>query len=322
MTRMKLGVLVGIPCFNEETTVGEITRSILSENSSEFSFRVVVVNDGSTDNTVRNALVAGAEVITHKSNRGLGSAFETFREFALKQDEDFFVVIDGDGQFLPSQILSLLPTLIEGKADVVLGSRFAMGRPKTQPIQNYFGNIFASRVVSRVSRSRFTDVSCGFRAYSRKSLSLLRNLQPFNFSQHTLLQATKLGLVVKEIPIAVNYSPSRKTRMATSFSSQSLLITRSVFSSIRELYPLRFYSYLSLLFFLPSAGFGFVFVLHFLRTGRFTGYLFAGLLSAFLLLIGLLLILVGLISESLGEIRKDQSRIIARLDSKNGHSVQ
>jgi glycosyltransferase involved in cell wall biosynthesis len=319
---MKLEVLVGIPCFNEEATVGEITRSILSENSSEFSFRVIVVNDGSTDNTVRNALVAGAEVITHKSNRGLGSAFETFREFALKQDEDIFVVIDGDGQFPPSQILSLLPTLIEGKADVVLGSRFTKGRPKTQPFQNYFGNLLASHIVSRVTRSRFTDVSCGFRAYSRKSLSLLRNLQPFNFSQHTLLQATKLGLVVKEIPIVVNYSLSRKTRMATSFSSQSLLIARSVFSSIRELYPLRFYSYLSLLFFLPSAGFGVVFVLHFLRTGKFTGYLFAGLLSAFLLLIGLLLILVGLISESLGEIRKDQSRIIARLDNNNGFSDQ
>jgi glycosyltransferase involved in cell wall biosynthesis len=192
---MKLAVLVGIPCFNEELTVGEITRSILSVSSSEFKFRVIVIDDGSTDNTIRNALVAGAEVITHKSNRGLGSAFESFREFALKQNEDFFVVIDGDGQFSALQILSLLPALVEGKADVVTGSRFMRGKPQTQPIQNYVGNLFASKVVSLVARSRFTDVSCGFRAYSKTSLSLLRNLGPFNFSQHTLLQAIKLGLI-------------------------------------------------------------------------------------------------------------------------------
>jgi glycosyltransferase involved in cell wall biosynthesis len=314
---MKLAVLVGIPCFNEELTVGEITRSILSVSSSEFKFRVIVIDDGSTDNTIRNALVAGAEVITHKSNRGLGSAFESFREFALKQNEDFFVVIDGDGQFSALQILSLLPALVEGKADVVTGSRFMRGKPQTQPIQNYVGNLFASKVVSLVARSRFTDVSCGFRAYSKTSLSLLRNLGPFNFSQHTLLQAIKLGLIVKEVPVVVDYFSSRTTRMAASFSGQSLLIARSVFRSIRELYPLRFYSYLSLGLFLPSISFGIVFILNFLRTGKFTGYLFAGFLSAFLFVIGLLFILVGFISESLGEIRKDQSRIIARLDNKS-----
>ena len=90
-----------------------------------------------------------------------------------------------------------------------------------------------------------------------------------------------------------------------------------MFRSIRELYPLRFYSYLSLGLFLPSISFGIVFILNFLRTGKFTGYLFAGFLSAFLFVIGLLFILVGFISESLGEIRKDQSRIIARLDNKS-----
>lgn len=319
---MKLGVLVGIPCFNEDSTVGEITKSILSEYSPNFRFRVVVIDDGSTDNSVQNATAAGAEVIMHKSNRGLGAVFESFREFALRQKEEFFVVIDGDGQFSHSEITSLLSTLVEGKADIVLGSRFMRGRPQTQPIKNYLGNLFASKLLSLVVRSRYTDVSSGFRAYSRKSLSLLRTMQPFNFSQHTLLQAIKLGLIVKEIPVSVNYFPLRQTRMAKSFTRQSFLIARGVHSSIREMYPLRFYACLSFVMFLPATYFGVVFVSHFLRTGRFTGYLFAGLLSAFFFSIGLILILVGFISESLGEIRKDQSRIIARLDNKNGYSAK
>jgi hypothetical protein len=144
---------------------------------------------------------------------------------------------------------------------------------------------------------------------------LLRNLNSFNFSQHTLLQAVNLGLVVKEHPVSVQYFPHRKTRMATSFNSQSLLIARSVFGSIRELYPYWLYSRLSLTSFVPSILFGVIFVLHFLRTGQFSGFIFAGLTSAFLFLIGLLLISVGLISQSLSELRKDQSRIIGKLDT-------
>jgi len=313
---VKVDVLVGIPCFNEGDTIVSLTKAILAMQSTKYEFKVVVLDDGSSDDTAKNALGAGAIVITHKFNRGLGSAFESFREFALKRSEEFFVLIDGDGQFSPLEIGSLLTSLVEDGADLVCGSRFNSGRPLQQPWRSYLGNFFASKTVSSVVKYRFTDVSSGFRAYSRKALSLLRNLSSFNFSQHTLLQAVNLGLVVKEYPVSVQYFPHRKTRMASSFASQSLLIARSVFGSIRELYPYWFYSRLSLIPLVPSMIFGAIFVLHFLRTGQFSGFLFAGLTSAFLFLISLLLISVGLISESLSEIRRDQSRIIGKLDTE------
>jgi glycosyltransferase involved in cell wall biosynthesis len=313
---VKVDVLVGIPCFNEGDTIASLTKAILAMQSTKYEFKVVVIDDGSSDDTVKNALGAGALVVTHKSNRGLGSAFESFREIALKRPEEFFVLIDGDEQFSPLEIASLLNCLIEDGADLVCGSRFSSGRPLQQSWGSYLGNLFASKIVSSVVKSRYTDVSSGFRAYSKKALSLLRNLNSFNFSQHTLLQAVNLGLVVKEYPVSVQYFPHRKTRMASSFTSQSLLIARSVFGSIKELYPYWFYSRLSLISFVPSIIFGVIFALHFLRTGQFSGFIFAGLTSAFLFLIGLLLTSVGLISESLSEMRKDQSRIIGKLDTE------
>lgn len=308
-------MLVGIPCFNESLTIADITKTILSLPSNEYNFKVVVIDDGSSDDTAQKAISSGAMMISHKSNRGNGSAFESFREFALKRPEDFFVLIDGDGQFSPLEIPHLLKYLVEGRADLVTGSRFMLGKPPQQPLRNYVGNLFASRVVSLVVKDTYTDVSCGFRAYSRKSLSLIRNLSSFNYVQHALLQAINLDLIVKEHPITVRYFPYRKTRLASSFISQSLLIARSVFGSIRELYPYWFYSRLSLISLVPSIILGVFFALHFFRTGQFSGFLFAGLTSAFLFLISFLLFSVGLISESLSEMRRDQSRIIGKLDN-------
>ena len=311
---MTKSVLVGIPCFNEEETVGAIVKEILSLESPDLEFKVVVIDDGSSDDTSIESMEAGAEVLRHEANRGLGGAFESFREFALKRSEHYFVLIDGDGQFSPSQIPSLVLPLINHECDVVIGSRFVYGKPSTQPWRNYYGNRLANRLVSSATKSHFTDVSSGFRAFSRKSLSLLRNLGSFNFSQHTVLQARNLGLIIVEVPVFVEYFDYRKSRMAPSFSSQSLRISRSVLHSIQELYPFYFYSRLSLLLFVPCLFFGIVFILHFLRTGQFTGYLFAGFTSAFFFAISLIFISVGLISQSLIEIKKDQSRIIGRLD--------
>lgn len=313
---MAIGVLVGIPCFNESLTISGLCKEIMSLSSSEFVFRVVVVDDGSTDATFEKSIEIGAEVIRHGTNRGLGSVFESFREFALSSSEDLFVIIDGDGQFSPSQILDLVAPLTGSQADLVIGSRFTGSKPRTQPWRNYLGNRLVNMLVSVVVRSRYTDVSSGFRSYSRKSLTLLRNMNQFNFSQHTFLLALNLDLIVKEVPVSVEYFSQRKTRMASSFTRQSFLIGRNLFGSIKQLYPLHFYSFLSLLCYVPSLFLATLFILHFLRNGQFTGYLFAGFTSAFLFVIGLILFSIGLISNSLSEIRKDQHRIIARMDNK------
>jgi len=196
---MKL--VVTIPAYNEERTIakviGEIPRSIPGIDSVE----VLVINDGSSDATVARATEAGADhVVSFKRNMGLATAFRAGLETALALGADIIVNTDADFQYDQAQIPDLVKPILEGKADLVLGSRFA-GRIESMPISKRVANKFVSFIVRRFSGLPISDAQTGFRAFARDAAMQLHITAPYTYVQETIMQAARRRLVVREIPI-------------------------------------------------------------------------------------------------------------------------
>ena len=169
---------------------------------------MIVINDGSTDDTVQKALRAGAIVVSHKVQQGVGSAVRNGYLHALKRadPEDIIINLDGDGQHRPQDIPRLLQPIQDGNADLVIGSRFLhRSKKKWYPIVRTLGNHFFSLFISILIRVKITDAQSGFRAIKAKYISRFDMRCKFTNRQEMIMQAYHLGLQIAEIPIDVEY---------------------------------------------------------------------------------------------------------------------
>lgn len=300
-------LLIAIPCLNEAASVTELILKIPNRIVGLSFITTLVIDDGSTDETVDLLRNQKIEVISHKVNRGLGAAFKTASEYALSRNFDYMVVIDGDLQFDPREIPNLLAPLTENKCDVVVGSRFYDGKIiKDMGFPKRIGNIIVTKIINILAKSSYSDVSSGFRAYSREALLRINTNFNFNFSQEILLEISYHKLKVIEIPVTVRYFEERKSRIANNLLKYGAQITKTILRTYRDLYPLKFFWFASAISFLPSLYFGLIFLNHYLRTGQFSGYLFAGFTSGFFLSISSLLFVAGVIADMLARIRRNQ----------------
>jgi len=315
---MKL--LIAIPCFNEEKTVGEVIRNIpkYMDNKKINYQEVLVVDDGSTDNTVFVAKKEGATVISHSSNRGVGVALQTAFNYAIDNNFHIMVNIDADNQFNPRDIIKLIEPILEKKADMVTASRFLDKNyiPKNISFVKKYGNIYMSKLISTLSGEKFFDVSCGFRAYSREALLNLNLHGKFTYTQETFLDLTYKGMRIMEVPVDVKYYSERKSKVASSiirYAIRSIIIIMRIY---RDYHPLRFFGAISILFWIIAFIFGDIFIGHYLHTGKFSGYLYAGFISGFSFMIGFVLFIVAIAMDMLVRVRQNQERILLLLKKK------
>ncbi len=306
---MKL--LIALPCFNEAEKIGEVLASIPQAYDGIDFVRLLVVDDGSADETASIAFSAGATVIRHKQNRGLGQAFRSAVDFAIDHGYDVMVNMDGDGQFDPADIARLVEPIVRQEADFVTASRFLAGEAIAHmpPIKRW-GNHRMNALISRLCGQDFSDVSCGFRAYSRETLLKINFYGRFTYTQESFISFHFHGLTVKEVPIAVRYFPERKSRVAGSLWNYLKKTSGIILGLMRDYYPMKFFGMLGGLFLFPAVGFGLVFFIHYLSVGYFSGYLFAGLISAFCLLIAILMFSFGVAMESMVRINRNENRIL------------
>jgi len=191
---MKVSIV--IPAYNE----GPHIRKVLAKVPK--GYEAIVVDDGSTDHTAKEAREAGAIVIPHSRNKGKGQAVLT----GLREAKgDIVVLMDADDQHNPSEIKHLIKPIIDGEADLVIGSRFQHGfrhTPKFRQLTNTLSNIGTSVACN----NKFTDVLCGFRAVRNDSLALLE-LKParFEIEVDMLIDASRKGLKIREIPVSLLY---------------------------------------------------------------------------------------------------------------------
>lgn len=201
MLRDDQKVLVVIPAYNEYGRIGEIVRTVKRILPS---VSTLVVNDCSLDDTGREAIEAGAIVVTHSINLGYGAALETGYLYALKYGYQFIVQMDGDGQHLSEEVPKILAPVLNGAADIVIGSRYLSSENTYKTSfarrvgQKFFGKIF-----SLITRYEITDPTSGFQCLNRKVFELFtRGHFPHDFPDtDVLLMAHYAGFRVKEVPV-------------------------------------------------------------------------------------------------------------------------
>ena len=203
MTDVKSRVVAVIPCYNTESHIAEVVTKCLPHVD-----QVIVVNDGSTDDTAEAARKAGAQVINHDRNMGYGGAIKTgFRE-AQRNGNDIIVTIDGDGQNNSDEIPLLLEPILGGEADLVIGSRF-LSNNHNMPGYRNFGIRVITWLWNVFSPIKVSDSQSGFRAYNKtlfKKLALSEN--GMSISIEILEKARKKGVTITEVPVSCHYTHS------------------------------------------------------------------------------------------------------------------
>lgn len=201
-------VVVGIPAFNEERMIARVVLC-----AQRVADHVVVCDDGSTDLTGEIAGRLGAEVIRHERNMGYGAAVRSLFRRARELDADVLVTLDGDGQHDPAEVPVLAAPALDGRADIVIGSRF-LSNAKRSDVPGY--RRLGIRVITRLTRaasdSGISDAQSGFRAYGRRALSSLGLAENgMGASVEALVEAKAKGLIVAEVPVSCRYRGLDKT---------------------------------------------------------------------------------------------------------------
>lgn len=201
-------VVVGVPAFNEERTIGRVVLE-----AQKYADVVVVCDDGSVDLTAEIAGRLGADVIRHERNLGYGAAVQSLFRRARELGADVLVTLDADGQHDPCEVPGVVKPVVEGKADVVIGSRFVDGRlAYTMPWYRRAGVRFLTRLTNGASGHGVKDAQSGFRVYGRSALERLVLFEDgMGVSAEVLINARKAGLRVCEVASRCSYGVGVET---------------------------------------------------------------------------------------------------------------
>jgi glycosyltransferase involved in cell wall biosynthesis len=203
--------MVAIPCYNEASTIGSVVLK-----ARKHAAEVVVVDDGSTDDTAWVAEQAGGTVVRHETNRGYGAALRSCFAYARDSPAEILVILDGDGQHNPSEIPRVMEPVALEQADVSIGSRFQNGKAANAiPRYRRFGIRFLTRLTNLGTKgeTRLDDAQSGFRAYSRKAIETINpREEDMGASTEIIWDAHRNGLRIAEVPIDVTYSRSGSTK--------------------------------------------------------------------------------------------------------------
>jgi len=308
-------LVVVIPALNEEATVETVVRAIPRDLDRVSDVQVVVIDDGSTDRTGELAARAGAHVVRHPENRGVGAAFATGIDAALERDADLIVNMDADGQFEPADIPTLIRPVLDGEAGFVTCTRF--GRRDLIPRMPWLkrlGNWGMARLISVIVGKRFSDVSCGFRCYSRDAALRLNLFGRFTYTQESFISLASQQVVMREVPLKVRgvreHGQSRVARSLWNYGFRSGAI---ILRALRDNRPLAFFGTIGAGSLVLGLLLGVFVFLHWLDTGGTSPYRSVLLGSAALLIVGIVLEVLALLADMFGRMRRTNEAILYEL---------
>ncbi len=308
---MKLVVI--IPALNEEKTIARVVGGVPRSIPGIDRLEIIVMNDGSTDTTAAEAEAAGASVLNLPGQQGLGLVFRAGLEQAMQRNADIIVSIDGDGQFDPADIARLVVPILDNTADFVTCSRFA--DPELRPVMpsvKYHGNQIVTRMINWIcGGTAFTDVSCGFRAFSREAAYRLTLFGRYTYTQETFIDLFAKGLRVAEVPLKVRgvreHGKSRIASSITKYATNSLPI---ILRAMRDVQPLKFFGGIAAILGLIGAAFGaFVTIWYiiFRGTSPFRSFI---TLSGIFLTLAFLMLALALLADMMGRHRRISEELL------------
>lgn len=279
---------MAIPCYNEEATIGSVVLK-----AKQYVDEIVVVDDGSIDDSVKVAGYAGATVLRHGGNKGYGTAIQSCFRYARENNFDVLTILDGDGQHDADNIPTVMAPVLEKKVDVCIGSRFIDDNGDNIPLHRKFGIRFLTRLTNAGSKEKhkITDGQSGFRAYSRKAIELLNPKDnDMGASAEILMQGRKKNLAYEEVPISCRYDLDGSTKKPV---NHGVGVIVSILKYLEVEHALLFFGVPGLILFIL----GLITGLNVFLSYKTTGFLPFGptILMAMLLFTGILSGITGLI---------------------------
>ena len=236
--------IVCIPAYNEEIKINDVVKKSLP-----YADKVIVCDDGSTDDTAALAKKAGAVVISHEKNQGYGATISTLFDYCRKNNAEIMVTLDGDGQHNPDQIPDLINVILKHNVDVVIGSR-SLKDDKDLPSYRKTGIKVITSTINSATNLKVTDSQSGFRAYSKEAINLIRPTESgMAVSTEILVKISNNGLSMAEVPITVSYIGDTSTQHPVTHGTH---VIGSTLKYVSIKHPMYFYGLPGVLLFISG----------------------------------------------------------------------
>lgn len=307
---MKL--IIQIPCYNEAETIASTLKLLPRRIDGIEQVEVLVIDDGSQDNTVDAARLGGADhVLCLHNHVGLARAYAAGLDACLRLGADVIVNTDADNQYEAADIPLLLEPIIKGQAELVVGDRGVATLPFFSPIKRKLQSL-GSRVVSQASGLNIPDATSGFRAMTREVALRTMVLSEYSYTLETLIQAGNRKVKVASVPIHTNppQRPSRLMRGILDYLQNSSITIIRAYSMYR---PLRVFFAIGALLMLAGTALGIRFLLLRFIFQQGAGNVQSLILAAVLLIIGFQTLVIGLVADLIAFNRKILEEILYRL---------
>lgn len=295
-------LIIQIPCLNEAETLPGTLRDLPRSIPGIDVIEVIVIDDGSVDDTVAVAKSHGVQhVVRFRRHKGLAAAFMAGIDASVKLGADFIVNTDADNQYSGADIPALLSPLLRGQADIVIGDRkiaAVSDMSATKKRLQWIG----SWVVRQISNTQVPDTTSGFRAYTREAALRMTIVSEFSYTLESIIQAGKKRMAIAHVPVMTN----QRTRESRLFKSVWTYLKASGATMVRiyAMYePLKVFSYIGLTIFGVGLAISLRFLYYYL-TGTGLGHLQSLILSAVLLIVGFQVLLIGLVADVISGNRK------------------
>jgi len=311
---VKLAVI--IPCLNEQATIAEVIQEIPDSIPGISKIKIIVIDDGSTDDTVAIAESNGAMVVSHQINKGVGAAFASGIEAALLSGADIIVNMDGDGQFNSEDIPDLIAPVLEGTSDFVTCTRFGLEEyiPDMPKIKLQGNRLMCKIINFIIGDGQFTDVSCGFRAYNRMAALKLNLHGDFTYTQESFIDLAEKNIRMTEIPLRVRgvrqFGSSRVASNLFRYGARSSMI---ILRALRDVKPLQMFGSLALILFVAGITLGAGVFFWWFSTGGTSPFRSVLYGSSTALIMAFVVGVMSLLADMIGRIRKNQEKILTLL---------
>jgi len=310
---MKL--IVTIPAYNEEKTIARVIKEIPRNIAGINEVKVLVINDGSSDDTVRIAKEAGADyIIFNPGNQGLAYSFRRGLETALKLGADIIVNTDADFQYNQTEIPKLIQPILRREAEMVIGNRQVKQLDHMPPVKKY-GNRIMSWTIRWLLKNKISDASSGFRAFSRECSLRLNIFSHHTYTHETIIQCTLQRMRITEVPVEFRKREGGKSRLIKSLWGYITLAVSTIIRVYLMYSPLKTFLRIGILVLLIGLSF-WVRYMYFYFQGQGGGHLQSMLLGVTLILVGFQVIVIGFLADLIDANRKREEEILYKLKKK------